>query len=140
MVDIFKSKSIYGLPGHWPNEYSVHKWSVRPGFNSRSSHTKDSKKWYLLPPSLTLSIIRYGSMVKWSNPGNGVGAIEKGTFGSPLTKVANFTYGLGSNYDESTDSRDQRIAMNLSHFAVGDYVVVASNLRSVFQTLVNYIS
>ena len=26
------------------------------------------KKWYLMPPCLTLSIIRYGSRVKWSNP------------------------------------------------------------------------
>ena len=30
------------------------------------------KKWYLMPPCLTLSIIRYGSRVKWSNPGKGV--------------------------------------------------------------------
>ena len=30
------------------------------------------KKWNLLPPCLTLSIMRYGSRVKWSNPGNGV--------------------------------------------------------------------
>ena len=30
------------------------------------------KKWYLMPPSLTLSIIRYGSRVKLSNPGKGV--------------------------------------------------------------------
>ena len=29
------------------------------------------KKWYL-PPCLTLSIVRYGSRVKWSNPGKGV--------------------------------------------------------------------
>ena len=28
--------------------------------------------WYLIPPCLTLSIIRYGSRVKWSNPRNGV--------------------------------------------------------------------
>ena len=52
-----------------------------------------------MPPCLTLSIIRYGSRVKWSNPGKGVVpslklgvvAIEKGVFGSPLTTVANFT-------------------------------------------------
>ena len=43
-------------PGHWPNELSVCQWSGRPGFNPRSSHTKDSKKWYLMPPCLTLSI------------------------------------------------------------------------------------
>ena len=30
------------------------------------------KKWYLMPPYLTLSIIRYGSRVNWSNPGKGV--------------------------------------------------------------------
>ena len=29
------------------------------------------KKWYLIPPCLTLSIIRYVSRVKWSNPGKG---------------------------------------------------------------------
>ena len=30
------------------------------------------KKWYLMPPCLTLSIIRYGSRIKWSNPEKGV--------------------------------------------------------------------
>ena len=30
------------------------------------------KKWYLMPPCLTLSIIRYGSRVKWHNTGKGV--------------------------------------------------------------------
>ena len=30
------------------------------------------KKRYLIHPCLTLSIIRYGSRVKWSNPGKGV--------------------------------------------------------------------
>ena len=30
------------------------------------------KKWYLIPPCLRLSIIRYVSRVKWINPGNGV--------------------------------------------------------------------
>ena len=57
------------------------------------------KKWYLLPPCLTLSIIRYGSRVKWSNPGKGVAhsptpwcsSYRKGAFGLPSTKVANFT-------------------------------------------------
>ena len=31
-----------------------------------------TQKWYLIPPCLTLSIIRYVSRVKWSNPGKGV--------------------------------------------------------------------
>ena len=30
------------------------------------------KKWYLMPPCLTLTIIRYVSRVKWSNPGKGL--------------------------------------------------------------------
>ena len=30
------------------------------------------KKWYLMPPCLALRIIRWGSRVTWSNPGNGV--------------------------------------------------------------------
>ena len=30
------------------------------------------KKWYLMPPCLKLSIIRFGSRVKWVNPGKGV--------------------------------------------------------------------
>ena len=30
------------------------------------------EKWYLIPPCLTLSNIRYVSRVKWSNPGKGV--------------------------------------------------------------------
>ena len=28
------------------------------------------KKWYLMPPCLTPSIIKYGSRVKWCNPGH----------------------------------------------------------------------
>ena len=34
--------------------------------------TPKTKKWYLIPPCLTLNIIRLGSRVKWSNPGKGV--------------------------------------------------------------------
>ena len=30
------------------------------------------KNWYLMSPCLILSIIRYGSRVKWSNPEKGV--------------------------------------------------------------------
>ena len=56
------------------------------------------QKWYLMPPCLTLIIIRYGSRVKWSNPGKGealspvplgVVANVKADFGSFSTTVAN---------------------------------------------------
>ena len=48
---------------HWHNGLSVRQWPGKPEFNPRSSHTKDSKKRYFIPPCLTLSIIRYGSRV-----------------------------------------------------------------------------
>ena len=35
------------------------------------------KKWYLMPPCLTLSIIRYGSRIKWSNPGKRVATKQR---------------------------------------------------------------
>ncbi len=69
------------------------------GLQSQVESYQKLTKWYLMPPCLTLSIIKYGSRVKWSNPGKGVApplhigvvAIEKGAFGSPSTNVANFT-------------------------------------------------
>ena len=53
------------------------------------------KRWYLIPPCLALSIIRYGSRVSESIQGKewhpslhfSVVAIEKGAFGLPLTTV-----------------------------------------------------
>ena len=45
----------------------VRQWSGRSEFSPRWCHTKDSKKWHLMPPCLTLSFIRYVSRVKWSN-------------------------------------------------------------------------
>ena len=44
----------------------------RIGWLPMARETKDSKKWYLTPPCLTLSIIRYVLRVKWSNPGKAV--------------------------------------------------------------------
>ena len=34
-----------------------------------------TQKWYLMPPCLTLSTLRYGSRVKWSNPENGLSVL-----------------------------------------------------------------
>ena len=58
-----------------------------------------TQKWYLIPPCLTLSIIRYGSMLKWRYPGKGVApsptpwcsSYQKGVFELPSTMFANFT-------------------------------------------------
>ena len=69
------------------------------GVQSQVESYQRLKKWYLMPPCLALSIIRYGSRVKWSNLGKRVAhfltlrcSIENGAFGSPLTIIANFTY------------------------------------------------
>ena len=45
-------------------------WEIR--VQSQVKSYQWLKKWYLMLPCLTLSIIRYGQRVKWSNPGNGV--------------------------------------------------------------------
>ena len=42
------------------------------GVQSQVESYQRLKKWYLIPPYLTLSIIRYILRVKWSNPGKGV--------------------------------------------------------------------
>ena len=42
------------------------------GVQSQVESYQRLKKWYLMMPCLALRIIRYGSRVKWSNPGKGV--------------------------------------------------------------------
>ena len=42
------------------------------GVQSQVKSYQRLSKWYLVPPCLTLNIIRYISRVKWSNPGKGV--------------------------------------------------------------------
>ena len=42
------------------------------GVHSQVESYQRLKKWYLMLHCLTLSIIRYRSRVKWSNPGKGV--------------------------------------------------------------------
>ena len=53
------------------------------------------KKWHLMPPCLTVSIIRYGSRVKWSNP-------RKGVVPSPTPWCSSYQKGslwVNLNYD-----------------------------------------
>ena len=51
---------------------------------------RKTQKWYLIPPCLIISIIRYVSMGKVEHLD--VVTIEKGAFGSPSTMVANFIF------------------------------------------------
>ena len=62
------------------------------------------KKWYLMLLCLTLSIIRYGSRVKWSNPGKGVAPFptpwsssswKRDPLGYPRLRLMLIVYNLG---------------------------------------------
>ena len=64
--------AMYGIYSCTIQLSIARQWSRRPGFNSRSRHTKRLYKWYLIPPCLTLSNIKYLLRVKWDNPGNWV--------------------------------------------------------------------
>ena len=76
-----------GLLGHCWTFYQVNGLLRKPGFSLRSSQTKDSKTWYLMPPCLTLSIIRSVSRVKWSNPG-------KEVVPSPTSRCSSYWKGI----------------------------------------------
>ena len=71
-----------------------------PWIQSQVASYQRFLKWYLTPPCLTLSDIRYVSRVKWSNPGKEVvpspTPIEKGAFWSPSTTVASLIFYLNS--------------------------------------------
>ena len=57
------------------------------------------KKWYLVSPCLTLSIIMYRSRVKWRNPGKGVAPpLHLGVVA--IEKVTNFTYIYNCSYQK----------------------------------------
>ena len=43
----------------------------KTGIQSQVESYQRHKKWYLMLPCLTLCIIRYGSRIKWTNPGEG---------------------------------------------------------------------
>ena len=70
------------------------------GVQSQVESYQRLKKWYLILPCLTLSIIKYVSMVKWSKPRKGVVlspplwccSYWKGSLYEPLTIAANFTF------------------------------------------------
>ena len=51
---------------------SVRQWSVTPGFNFRSIHTKDSKNMILDASLLNTQHYKVLIKGKWSNPGKGV--------------------------------------------------------------------
>ena len=108
------SREYLSIKTHKPVDLAPHKLMLRFDILSWSPMVQErerergsipgriipkTKKWYLIQPCLTLSSIRWESSLKRSNPGNGVSpsptphvtVIENGAFGSPSTKVVNFT-------------------------------------------------
>ena len=72
-------KGFWDYPkGHVPNFQGLVQWVecspiIRETLvQSQVASYQRLKKWYLIPPFLTLSNTRYVSRVKWSNPGKGV--------------------------------------------------------------------
>ena len=57
------------------------------GAQSEVASYQRLKKWYMMPPFLTLSIIRYGSRVKYSNP-------EKDVAPSPTPSCSRYWKGI----------------------------------------------
>ena len=76
----------------WQNSVSVRQWSGRPGFNPKSSHTKDSKNGI---DAALLSTQHYKVRIKGKlgviqGMESRLPTIEKEAFKSPSTRVANF--------------------------------------------------
>ena len=82
-VFFFTKHSPYRRGLKYDDYIPFRQWSGRPGFNPRSRHTRRLLKWYLIPPCLTLSNVRYISRVKWSNP-------EKGVVPSPTHRCISY--------------------------------------------------
>ncbi len=97
-ISLFYMILLYSSTGSLDQQLECSLMARKTGFQSQVKSYQRLKKWYLMPPYLTLSITRYESRVKWSNPGKeqrpplhlSVVAIKKGAFGSPSTTVANF--------------------------------------------------
>ena len=67
---VLKINSNYQSVFNYIYIYIAHVWESK--VQSHVESYQRLKKWYLMPPCLTLSIIRYGSRVKWINPEKGV--------------------------------------------------------------------
>ena len=108
LLRLFKmtaNQSAPGLNRGWWSNFScweisyipVH-WLRGPGF----------KKWYLMLPCLSLSIIKHGSRVKWSNPRKGVvpsptprhSSLWKGSLWVTLDYVSQHIYFICDVYGE----------------------------------------
>ena len=94
----------------------IRQWSGRPGFNPRSSHTKDSKM--VLDVTL-LSTQHYKvrrSRVKWSNPGNRVAP-------SPTPRCSNYWKRELSDHPRlKSPTMRSKIKMKANHISLSPFL------------------
>ena len=87
------------------------------GVQSQVESYKRLKKWYLIPPCLTFSIIRYISKVKWSNPGKEVAP-------SPIPRCSGYRKGtLRVALDYNRQLYFKELFLFNNHFFAHRYMV-----------------
>ena len=88
------------------------------------------KNWYLIPPWLTLSIIKYVSRVKWSNPGKGV---------APCPTLQCSTNWKGSFRIANNNFTKKRIRGDLIEtFKIMEFLIMVDKLGLIFFNRVIY--
>ena len=86
------------------------------GVQSQVESYQRLRKWHLIPPCLTLSIIRYVSRVKWSNP-------EKGVAFSPTPQCSNYWKG---SFRVALDNGHQLYLLTNVHTCI-DWIVYVND-------------
>ena len=102
-------------------------WEI--GVQSQVDSYQKLNKWYSIPPCLTLSIITYGSRVKWSNtrkevalsPTPWCSSCWKGVHGSPSTTVIKLLLIINVQYTQfpklETWNKPRKVNMVLNQFS-----------------------
>ena len=121
-------------------------WMMREsGVQSQVESHWRLKWWYLIPPCLTLSIMRYVSRLKWSNPQKGVARSStawcssywKGSQEKLLTATKNNTVNIKINWTTTTrkqtwDFQRNWISSNMStiHYYIHSILICYEILKS----------
>ena len=101
-----------------------------------------TQKWYLMPPCLTLSIIRYGSRVKWSNPGKGVAPSptpwcsklsKREPSGHPRLWSPTLLLFLGGSVDPSNDNLNLFLCLHLNTSSLRSFNSSLRSLKLIIQ-------
>ena len=98
------------LPNPSTADRMLHKTDFYAEYSLMARETQRIKKWYLMPLCLTLSIIRYGSRVKWVNPGKEIAL-------SPTPWCSSYQKGIL----QVTLDYDRQLYLLYSWFQFGDF-------------------